>query len=195
MIQNTGYSDAYNVLVDIYVTQPIVVYDECDDESYLNNASLIDTQQINLLEKDGFYFGEVPWTPTSHAAAQVKVVIRDYMGEVTHANNAASETYASQNIVQDAFDDVHATEFLGAFTSPQHISLKNSLKCFHPYRYTFTRKVISAIDRRYWVIDGGILQGSMTPVKSRWYRFLERYPKMPCRGLRRSADGDAGNEG
>ncbi len=177
MIRNTGYSDAFNVLVDIYVTQPIVVYDECDDESYLNNASLIDTQQINLLEKDGFYFGEVPWTPTSHAAAQVKVVIRDYMGEVTHANNAASETYASQNIIAETFGELHATEVLGAFSHANKISLKSSLKCFRPFDYSFTRKVISAIDRKYWVINEGINFNALAPGEEQVVPFSGTPPK------------------
>lgn len=176
-IKNTGYSDATNVIADIYVTQPMLLYNECENETTPNTGTLVATQTISLLKKDGYYFGEVPWTPTSYGAAQVKVVIRDYLGEVTHSNNTASETYASQNIIADTFGELHATEILGAFSIAKGISVKTSLKCFHPYNYSFSRKVISAIDRKYWVMDEGISQGALAPGEEEIISFSSTPPK------------------
>ncbi len=176
-IKNTGYSDATNVSVDIYVTQPMLLYNECDHETSPNTESLLATQTISLLKKGGYYFGEVPWTPTSYGAAQVKVVIRDYMGEVTHSNNSASETYAAQNILTDTLGELQATELLGAFSTAKGISVKSSLKCGHLYNYNFTRKVISAIDRKYWVMDEGISQGALAPGEEEIISFSGTPPK------------------
>lgn len=165
LIHNSGYGDAHNVLVDVYVTQPMRLYDNCNKDFELNDAKLIATQEIPLLEKDGFYFGKVPWTPTSYAAFEVTVVIRDYMGEITHDNNKASETYASQNILANnaSAGTPVLTEMTGAFVGSLPFNLAADLRCKGPYRYQFERRVISAIDRKYWVMGDGILDGIVRP--------------------------------
>jgi len=165
LIHNSGYGDAQNVLVDIYVTQPMRLYDRCSKEFDLNKATLIATQEIPLLEKDGLYFGEVPWTPTSSAAFEVTVVIKDYMGEITHDNNTASETYASQNNLAETIGTAESIvgEMTGAFAGSPPINLVSDLRCKGPFRYQFVRKVISAIDRKYWVMGDDILEGMMNP--------------------------------
>jgi hypothetical protein len=165
LIHNDGYGDAQNVLVDIYVTQPMRLYDRCSKEFDLNKATLIATQEIPLLEKDGLYFGEVPWTPTSSAAFEVTVVIKDYMGEITHDNNTASETYASQNNLAETIGAAESIvgEMTGAFAGSPPINLVSDLRCKGPFRYQFVRKVISAIDRKYWVMGDDILEGIMNP--------------------------------
>ncbi len=177
LIRNTGYSDAHNVIVDIYLTQPMLLINHCDDEISLNDASLIATQQIDLLEKDGYYYGEVPWTPTSYSAAQVKVVIRDYMGEVTHANNSASETYASQPFLTGTFDDVSSAALPGAFQQAQNLSILSELKCMKSFRYQFARKVISAIDRKYWVMDDILSSGVLSPGEEQVVPFSGSLPQ------------------
>ena len=165
LIHNTGYGDAHSVLVDIYVTQPMRLYDPCSKDFDLNKALLIATQEIPLLEKDGLYFGEVPWTTTSYSAAQVTVVIRDYVGEITHDNNTARETYASQDILANNFGAAtqNSAELRGSFTGSQPINLLSDLRCKDPFRYQFVRKVISAIDRKYWVMGDGIEEGTLNP--------------------------------
>ncbi len=106
LIRNSGFSDAEHVFVDVYVTQPMMLYLPCKDEPRPNVGVLVGTVEIDHLEKDGFYFGEVPWTPSNYATAEVKVVIRDYVGEVSHVNNSAKETYAGQYILADTVRDV-----------------------------------------------------------------------------------------
>lgn len=169
LVRNNGYSDAENVIVDVYVTQPIMIYIPgftCDGPE-LNSASLLATIEIDQLAHGGVYPGEVPWTPVSNAAAQVTIVIRDYVGELTHANNTASETYASQNIniesISDGVGASAAMESLHFFGEPFVLSVQPSLRCLDRIPYKFTKRVISAIDRKDWVMDPTPLEGLLAP--------------------------------
>jgi len=169
LIRNNGYSDAENVLVDVYVTQPIMLYIPgvtCDGPE-LNSANLLATIAIDTLANGEVYLGEVPWTPTSNASAQVTIVIRDYVGEITHSNNSASETYIRQNIdigsIANSAGQLPAMETLNFFGQPNTLTAQASLRCMERIPYKFTRRVISAIDRKDWVMDPTPLEGLLNP--------------------------------
>ena len=166
LIRNTGFGDAEHVFVDVYVTQPMMLYLPCDDEPRPNNAVLVGTVEIDHLEKDGFFFGEVPWTPTTYAAAQVDVVIRDYVGEVSHVNNTASENYAGQTFLIGNIRDIAQQELTIALEGTDSVTLQTSLMCEDEIPYKFVRKVISAIDKKDWVMEiesmNGILSAGQT---------------------------------
>lgn len=165
LIRNTGFSDAEQVFVDVYVTQPMILYLPCEDEYRPNDAVLIGTVKIDRLEKDGFFFGEVPWTPTTHAVARVDVVIRDYLGELSHANNTASETYAQQTILMmDAVRDIDHQALLTALEWPLSVTVQADPVCpINHRRYKFVRKVINAIDKKHWIMDIESMSGSLAP--------------------------------
>ncbi len=169
VIRNKGYSEAQNVIVDIYVTQPIMYYVPgitCDGPE-LNSAELLDTISIDKLEKGEVFFGEVPWTPTDNSGAQVKIVIRDYLGEITHANNSASETYAGQNILSTNASgnklESSNLELHSLYDWPLNVTISPHLGCRDRIPYRFERKVINAIDRKYWVINSDIFEGQLNP--------------------------------
>ena len=169
LIRNYGYSEAENVLVDIFVTQPIMLYIPgitCDGPE-LNTATLLSTIVIDHMDKGEVYFGEVPWTPTSNSAAQMTIVIRDYVGEVTHANNTASETYARQNIlaesISESISESSALELSALFDWPLNVPIQTNPRCLERKPYRFVRRVISAIDKKYWVMNPENFEGLLTP--------------------------------
>ncbi|MCJ7724388.1 MAG: hypothetical protein MUP03_09665, partial [Anaerolineales bacterium] len=156
LVRNTGYSAAENVIADVYVTQPIIITFpaiSCEGPR-LNDRELIASVEIDHMEKDEIYFGSVPYTPTTSASAQVEVVIRDYVGEVTHTNNAAGETYASQNVLVDVLGDLDIGTVLDALGSDaDSVLVQTEMNCLDYRPYRFVRKVISAIDKKYWVMN------------------------------------------
>jgi hypothetical protein len=169
LISNVGYSEAENVIVDVYVTQPIMFYIPgvtCDGPE-LNVATLLSTIEIDQLDKGGVYVGEVPWTPTSNAAAQVTVVIRDYFGEITHSNNTASETYAQQNIlVENIVENMAETEVLQLpdfFEAPLVVGVQTNPTCVDEIPFLLRRKVIAALEKKFWVMDEDSLEGLLKP--------------------------------
>ncbi len=148
VIHNTGYDDARDVWVDIYVTQPMILFNRCSDETSLNYATLLGSQNIELLRKDESYFGEILWTPMSSSTAQVDVVIRDYMGEVTHENNIASETYtASQHLTYNLTAENLSSGVLESFGFISAVNIIADLECSKDLKFKFDRKLISGIDR------------------------------------------------
>lgn len=170
LVRNVGYGEAEDVIVDVYVTQPIVLYIPgvtCNGPE-LNTATLLATIEIDHLDKGEVYFGEVPWTPDSSSSAQVTVVIRDYTGELTHANNSASETYAKQNIlteniISETTAEIKETNLAEFFDSPIVIKVQTNPTCLEKIPYKFHRKVISAIEKKYWIMDDSLLVGLLTP--------------------------------
>ena len=156
LVRNTGYSSADNVIVDVYVTQPIILTFPpitCEDPR-LNDRELIASVNIDHLAKDGFYFGTVPYTPTINASAQVEVVIRDYVGEVTHTNNSASETYASQYVMADVLGELDIdTLFEALDPGADSVLVLTEMNCLDYRPYRFVKKVISAIDKKDWVMN------------------------------------------
>lgn len=167
LIRNKGFSDAEHVMVDVYVTQPItlnVAGTKCEESKPIS-GELVGTVEIDHLEKDGFYFGEVPWTPTENSTAEVEVVIRDYVGEITHSNNTARETYARQNVIVNTIGDIDAEKIKSVIDLPLTFNLQADPKCRYDFHYRFTRKVISAIEKKYWVTDMETLEGKLIPGK------------------------------
>lgn len=170
LIRNGGYSNAEDVIVDVYVTQPIMLYIPgvtCDGPE-LNSAKLIGTIEISQLDKGQVFFGEVPWTPSDNSSAQVTVVIRDYMGELSHANNIANETYAQQNIlaeniVSETVAQNVKTKLSEFYEYPTFIHVATNPTCFYKIPFKFQRKVIGAIDRKYWIMDDAFLDGLLAP--------------------------------
>jgi len=169
LVRNLGNSDAENVSVDVYVTQPIMIYIPgvtCDGPEF-NEENRIATVNIDHLGRGDIYFGEVPWTPVSNSAAQVKVVIRDYAGEITNLNNTASETYARQNanieIMADAMHEMTAMETLNLFDNPVAITAQVYPTCTERIPYKFIKRVISAIDRKDWVMNVPFFEGLLDP--------------------------------
>ncbi|MCJ7518762.1 MAG: hypothetical protein MUO42_03720, partial [Anaerolineaceae bacterium] len=164
LVRNDGFGPAENVVADVYVTQPILISVPCDGGTDPNEAELIGSVVIDHLEAGEIYMGSVPYTPTSGAAAQVNVVIRDYVGEITHSNNSASETYASQFIPSDLLGSLD----METLSEPNFLK-KNSfvvaadIRCQKYVHYRFVRKVISAIDRKDWVTNFEQIEGFVEP--------------------------------
>ena len=156
LVRNIGYSAADNVIADVYVTQPIILTFPpitCEDPR-LNDRELIASVNIDHLAKDGIYFGSVPYTPTTNASAQVEVVIRDYVGEVTHTNNSASETYASQYVMADVLGELDIdTLFEALDPGADSVLVLTEMNCLDYRPYRFVKKVISAIDKKDWVMN------------------------------------------
>ena len=155
LVENRGYGAAENVMVDIYVTQPLLIYipgGTCDGPEP-NSADLLASIVIDHLEAGESYFGSVAWTPTSPDAAQVKVVIRDYLGEITHSNNTASETYAHQYTMVDILDEIDVESILETAGSVfGSVTIDTDETCPYQYPYRFERKLINAIEKRHWVM-------------------------------------------
>ena len=166
LVRNHGYSAAENVVVDVYVAQPIMISIPgitCDGPEP-NSEELIGTVEIDHLDDGEVYLGEVPWTPTVNASAQVRVVIRDYIGEITHSNNSAGETYAPQFILTEALNAADFTETLEAASSESgSVLVQANTTCPWKIPYKFTRRVISAIDKKDWVMNLDKLQGMALP--------------------------------
>lgn len=166
IIRNDGFGHAKDFIADVFVTQPLILNIpgvNCDGPE-LNTGTLVASVKIDNLEPDEVYFGQVPYTPSTGASAQVTVAIRDYTGEITHANNIASETYAEQHIPQG----VLASQDIGSVATAlgeleRSVSVQAALGCEDYPRYRFVRKVISAIDRKYWVTDFEQVEGILTP--------------------------------
>ncbi|MCJ7519894.1 MAG: hypothetical protein MUO42_09540, partial [Anaerolineaceae bacterium] len=140
LVRNTGISDAENVIADVYVTQPIIITMpaiSCEGPR-LNTAELVASVEIDHLAKDEIYFGSVPYTPTTSASAQVEVVIRDYVGEITHTNNTAGETYASQNVMVDVLGELDIDKILEVLGSgSDSVLVQTEMNCldYRPYRF------------------------------------------------------------
>jgi hypothetical protein len=116
------------------------------------------------MERGENYLGSVPYTPTSSAAAQVTVVIRDYVGEITHANNKAAETYASQNLPVELLTGQDLPSVMETFASGiSPIRVQADGACMDHFPYRFVRKVISAIDRKYWITNFEQIAGEINP--------------------------------
>jgi hypothetical protein len=166
LVRNRGYGPAEKVTVDVYVTQPLTIYIPgitCDGPE-LNSADKIDTVVIDRLEKGEIYMGSVSYTPTSSAAAQVTVVIRDYMGEITHANNRAAETYASQHVLADFLVSQDMQLMINTYDEGiGPILVQADGACMDHFPYRFVRKVISAIDRKYWITNFDQIAGEINP--------------------------------
>ena len=156
LVRNTGYSDAENVIADVYVTQPIMINIPgitCDGPEQ-KSAELIASVEIDHLAHGGIYFGSVPYTPTTSASAQVRVVIHDYVGEITHSNNTAGETYASQYVLADVLGDLDMgtlLEALGPYSDS--VLVQTEMNCLNYRQFRFVRRVISAIDKKDWVMN------------------------------------------
>ena len=90
------------------------------------------------------------------------MVIRDYVGGVSHANNFASETYAGQHILADAARDVAVEKMSAAIEGQPSVTIQTDLKCMEKIHYEFARKVISAIDKKDWIMDIGSMGGILT---------------------------------
>lgn len=169
LVRNLGNSDAENVIVDVYVTQPIMIYIPgvtCDGPE-LNEANRVATVSIDHLGRGDVYFGEVPWTPGNNSAAQVKVVIRDHAGEITNLNNSASETYARQNAnIENITANIHemaALETPNLFDNPVAITAQVYPTCTERIPYKFIKRVINAIDRKEWVMNVPFFEGWLDP--------------------------------
>jgi len=156
LVRNTGYSAAENVIADVYVTQPIILTFPpilCKG-STLNTPELIASVEISHLDLGEVYVGSVPYTPTTSASAQVKVVIRDYVGEVTHANNTAGETYASQYVPADVLGELEIETIFEALNpGADSILVQTEMNCLDYRPYRFVRRVISAINKKDWVMN------------------------------------------
>lgn len=156
LVRNEGISDAENVIADVYVTQPIIITMppiSCQGPR-LNNPELIASVEIDHLAKDEIYLASVPYTPTIHASAQVEVVIRDYVGEITHDNNSAGETYAAQYIIADVLGELDIDTILDNFElGPDSVIVQTEMNCLDYKPFRFERKVISAIAKKDWVTN------------------------------------------
>ena len=81
-------------------------------------------------------------------------MIRDYVGKITHSNNTASETYASQYVMTDILDGLEMGSVLDASGSELcSIFVQADGTCLHQISYRFVRKGISAIERKYWIMN------------------------------------------
>jgi len=164
LVRNDGFGPAENVVADVYVTQPILISVPCDGGTDPGDAELIGSVVIDHLEEDEIYLGSVPYTPTSGAAAQVKVVIRDYVGEITHSNNSASETYAAQFIPSDLLGSLNMETLINnKGLQSGSIFVQADIRCQKYVHYRFVRKVISAIDRKDWVTNFEQIEGFVEP--------------------------------
>lgn len=161
-IRNTGYSSAEQVMVDVYVTQPLRVEIPgltCMG-SRTGSAKLIGTVTIDHLAKGEVYYGYVPWTPTSNSTAQVTVQIRDYSGEVTHSNNISYETYMPNYVVAESgFSDLSNK----VLKKVDIIYVEPTENCSDVIPFRFQRVEVKAIVKKDWVVQFEPESGMMGP--------------------------------
>ncbi len=166
-VRNDGYGPADNARVNIYVRQPLTVYIPgitCRGPKIMSDV-LVGSVVIDHLEAGEIYFGYVPWTPKLNSTALVTVVIEDYAGEITHANNIAKETYPSQfQAVTDIGGSMSAVVYqsISGF-SQDLITLEAVANCLMGIPFYLYPIKPNAISRRDWVMEISKLEGIAQP--------------------------------
>ena len=150
-VRNHGYGTANNIRVNIYVRQPLKVSLPSIDCPRLHHGGdkLVGTAIIDHLDVNEVHTGFVPWTPTDYSSALVTVVIEDYVGEITHANNIAKETYPGQINHQDIAGNTHS-EKPTSFLVPEIIELDVDPDCGFEVPFRIDRLVKDGTSREDW---------------------------------------------
>ncbi len=149
-VRNTGYSTADQVIVDIFVTQPLKIQIpslNCSGPRK-GTAKLLGTVVIDHLDEGEVYSGFVPWTPTINSSAQVTVQIRDYTGEITHSNNTAAETYMSHLIaMENTQEQLQNMDLSWTYSIP----VEMTQNCQYGTPFRLQKVEIKAIAKKDWV--------------------------------------------
>jgi len=165
-VRNDGYGPADNVRVDVYVKQPIIISIPgitCRPKE--KTAELVGSVVIDHLEAGEIYFGYIPWVPITDSAAQVIVDIEDYIGEITHSNNMAKESYASQSSAVQVSQQSNAVGAVTPNFGLETIKIEAGENCLTGIPFFLYPIKIDAIVRRDWVMQISQLQGIAQPGK------------------------------
>ena len=163
-IRNEGFGPAENLKVNIFVRQPLTIYiPGITCQSKEKNDELIGSVEIDHLDEDEIYYGYVPWTPNENSAALVTVAIDDYVGEISHGNNMAKETYPSQLSAVDILKMANADGTIISSTNPDIISVEREINCITGIPFYFYPIEVKAIARKDWVMQLSQTQGFAQP--------------------------------
>lgn len=176
LVRNVGFGPAQDVKVNVFVTQPLYINIPgitCGPRE--KAAELIASLVIDEIGAGEVKAFDVPWTPKVNKTAQVEVIIEDYVGELTHANNSAGETYQPQYTFTELAQDLDLKQDMSSLAgqeSSQIYTIESEENCLAGRPFYLHPIYINAIERRHWVMqitpDHGISQpGEETQVEIR----------------------------
>ncbi len=163
-VRNHGYGTANNVRVNIFVRQPLKASLPSINCPRVRQGvdKLVGTVVIDHLDVHEVYLGFVPWTPSETSSALVTVVIEDYVGEITHANNIAKETYPGQLTLQDVMGNVSSKDTTTSFV-PETIKVEVEKNCKFETPYSINRFVVGDANHQAWEWKLSRIQGEAGP--------------------------------
>lgn len=177
-LRNSGYGKAEDVLVNVYVRQPLSVTVpgiNCP-KTFEKADELVGSVLIDKLDKGEVYYGSVPWTPTTNTAALVTVDIQGVPGEITWRNNTAKEAYSPNAGQQLTLSTGNAgAVFISQFSHENLYILANN-DCHYDLPIWMNPFVIDEKFKGVWQMEISGLQGIVQPGEESEYELRSMPP-------------------
>ena len=177
-VRNKGYGIAEDVLVNVYVRQPLTVTVPgigCE-KTFDTADELVGSVTIDELDAGEVYYGEISWIPKLESAALITVDIEHIAGELTWNNNLARETHSPNSSGQLASISGSALQaFIGHFSGDRlRVSLDST--CDHDLPIWMNPFVIDEKMTPGWQLKVSELQDNLQPGENTEYELTSIAP-------------------
>lgn len=176
-VRNIGYGIAEDVLVNVYVRQPLTVTVPgigCE-KTFDTDDELVGSVTIDELDAGEIYYGSVSWIPAVESAALITVDIEHISGEITWSNNLARETHSPNSSQLASISNSALQAYLSHFSGDKlQVSLDST--CDYDLPIWMNPFVIDEKLSPGWELQVSELQGIVSPGETNEYELRSYAP-------------------